>query len=84
MADETKHVQSNAEDAALQAPSAARQARTRRRKTPIGEPLQHLIGSQLKAAYDEVVRQPVPDKFLDLLSALEANEGTQANQGSPS
>lgn len=40
-------------------------------RPPVNETLQHVIGSQLKAAYDEVVRQPVPDRFIELLSALE-------------
>jgi hypothetical protein len=29
------------------------------------------IGEKLKAIYDDVVRQPVPDRFKDLLSQLE-------------
>ncbi|HUF44530.1 MAG TPA: NepR family anti-sigma factor [Aestuariivirgaceae bacterium] len=32
------------------------------------------IGRMLKATYDEVAREPVPDKFLDLLKQLEAAE----------
>lgn len=32
------------------------------------------IGRMLKAVYDEVAREPVPDKFLDLLRQLEAKE----------
>lgn len=30
------------------------------------------IGEKLKAIYDDVVRQPVPDRFLDLLNKLDA------------
>lgn len=29
------------------------------------------LGNQLKAAYSELIRQPVPDKFLQLLDRLE-------------
>ncbi len=29
------------------------------------------IGRQLKAIYDDVLNQPIPDRFLDLLSQLE-------------
>jgi hypothetical protein len=32
------------------------------------------IGRMLKATYDEVVKEPVPDKFRDLLKQLEAAE----------
>jgi Anti-sigma factor NepR len=32
---------------------------------------QQLIGQQLKAVYGEIVRQPIPDKFLQLLDELE-------------
>ena len=38
-----------------------------------GEARKH-IGRMLKATYDEVAREPVPDKFLDLLKQLEAAE----------
>jgi hypothetical protein len=32
------------------------------------------IGQQLRAMYDEVVRQGVPDRFADLLKRLERSE----------
>ncbi len=32
------------------------------------------IGRMLKAMYDEVAREPVPDKFRELLKQLEAKE----------
>lgn len=35
------------------------------------------IGRMLKAMYDEVAREEVPDKFLELLKQLEAKENTQ-------
>jgi hypothetical protein len=35
------------------------------------------IGEKLKAIYDDVVRQPVPDRFKDLLSKLDSN-GTES------
>ncbi len=31
-----------------------------------------LIGQRLRNYYDEVAKQPVPDRFLDLLNQLEA------------
>jgi len=38
-----------------------------------GETRRH-IGRMLKATYDEVAHEPVPDKFLALLKQLEASE----------
>lgn len=38
-----------------------------------GEAQKH-IGRMLKATYDEIAHEPVPDKFLDLLKQLEALE----------
>ncbi len=33
------------------------------------------IGQQLRAMYDEVVKEGVPDRFNDLLKRLEGNKG---------
>lgn len=33
--------------------------------------VQRAIGARLRAAYDEMVSLPVPDRFLDLLSTLD-------------
>ena len=33
--------------------------------------IQAYIGRQLRAVYDEVANEPVPDKFIDLLNELE-------------
>lgn len=35
------------------------------------------IGQQLRAMYDDVVRQGVPDRFADLLKRLEQGDGTE-------
>lgn len=35
-------------------------------------PVYHMIGSRLRDYYDEVAKQPVPDRFVDLLNQLEA------------
>jgi len=32
------------------------------------------IGSRLRAYYDEVAKEPVPDRFLDLLKRLDRQE----------
>ena len=33
--------------------------------------VQDHIGQELRAMYDEVLRQPIPDRFLELLNALD-------------
>lgn len=70
-------VSSGPEEPAQGAVAPAR-PRGGRRKPPIGDTLQQMIGAQLKAAYDDVVRQPVPDKFMDLLAALEQKQGSRS------
>lgn len=49
---------------------------TVRKETPPANIEVH-IGRQLKAIYDDVLNQPIPDRFLDLLSKLE--EKTSGN-----
>jgi hypothetical protein len=36
--------------------------------------LQAFIGRQLQATYDEVLNEPVPDRFLELLQELEQDK----------
>lgn len=36
-------------------------------KTPVGD----AIGQKLKAEYDKIAQEPVPDRFMDLLKQLE-------------
>ena len=38
--------------------------------------LQAHIGRHLKASYDDILSQDVPDRFVDLLKMLEAKEGS--------
>jgi hypothetical protein len=45
--------------------------------------LQAHIGRKLKAAYDDILGQPVPDRFLELLKALEEREQGQADGVQP-
>lgn len=40
--------------------------------------IQSRIGHQLRAMYDDVVRQGVPDRFAELIRKLDAPEGTPA------
>lgn len=43
--------------------------------------IQELIGRSLKAHYDDIVASPMPDRFLVLLSELEAKEQQLAGKG---
>jgi hypothetical protein len=38
--------------------------------------IQSRIGHQLRAMYDDVVRQGVPDRFADLIRKLDASEAS--------
>ena len=41
----------------------------------IGADVHAYIGRQLRAVYDDVAKQPVPDRFLDLIRQLEVKTG---------
>ncbi len=49
--------------------------------TALGSDIQAKIGQHLRAMYDDVVRQGVPDRFLDLLSQLDKPAKTKAGEG---
>jgi Anti-sigma factor NepR len=53
----------------------ARRREARRRKSPSKIPIEEHIGRQLRSLYDDVLAQPIPDRFLDLLKQLEAQSG---------
>ena len=59
--------------------SAGRKARPKAtiRKDGAAANVEGHIGKQLKAVYDDVLNQPIPDRFLDLLSQLEAKTGSK-------
>ena len=40
----------------------------------LNDAVQETIGRSLKAHYDEIAREPIPDRFLVLLAQLEAQE----------
>jgi len=41
---------------------------------------QRRIGDQLRAMYDELMQQPVPDRFKDLLEQLEKSNRSRADE----
>lgn len=50
---------------------------------PFDTDIQSHIGRQLRALYDGVVSQPVPDRFLELLTQLEEKNGNADESGKP-
>lgn len=40
--------------------------------------IQGEIGKQLRAVYEDVVKEPVPDRFLELLTKLEKSTGSKS------
>jgi hypothetical protein len=49
------------------------------RDATLGREIQSKIGDQLRAMYDDVVSQGVPDRFADLLKRLDRNDdGTRS------
>ncbi|MCK9919104.1 hypothetical protein MXD81_59250 [Microbacteriaceae bacterium K1510] len=53
-------------------------AATRKKVNPkpakLGRDVQARLGQQLRAMYDEVVSQGVPDRFTDLLNRIDGNK----------
>jgi hypothetical protein len=47
------------------------QSTSGRGHAPIDPRIQHEIGKHLRAVYDDVINEPVPDKFMELLEKLE-------------
>jgi hypothetical protein len=45
--------------------------------SPIQPEISDLIGQRLRNYYDEVAKQPVPDRFMDLLNQLEAKTSSK-------
>ena len=45
---------------------------------------QRRIGDQLRAMYDELMQQPVPDRFRDLLEQLEKSNRDRAKESDKS
>ena len=53
---------------------AAATRKDRRQSGKIGDEVQAHIGDRLKALYDDMLNEPVPDRFLELLTQLERRE----------
>jgi hypothetical protein len=48
------------------------------RDATLGRDIQAKIGDQLRAMYDDVVSQGVPDRFADLLKRLDGPDGDRS------
>lgn len=51
----------------------------RKSQRPLDDLSSSQIGKRLKTMYDEIVREPVPDKFTSLLENLERAEKGRSN-----
>lgn len=50
-------------------------------QSPLPPELQGQIGQRLREAYSELISEPVPDRFVDLLNKLKSKEtGSQGGQ----
>ena len=50
------------------------------KRVPLSKELQDHIGGKLRAAYGQLVQEPVPDRFADLLKQLSEAESTQGKK----
>ena len=55
--------------------SATNRKRTGAKPAKLGRDVQARLGQQLRAMYDEVVGQGVPDRFADLLTRMDSKDG---------
>lgn len=48
----------------------------------VDQKVQERLGRQLKALYDDVVKQPIPDRLLSLIAQLEEKQPESETKGS--
>ncbi len=51
-------------------------------QTPLPAELQNQIGQRLREVYIELVSEPVPDRFIQLLQELKSKEAQDQGEGS--
>ena len=70
----------------MQPPRAADKSEARMKNPSssgrLGRDVQNKIGQQLRAMYDDVVKEGVPDRFSDLLRQLDNSDDSNPNEGS--
>ena len=57
--------------------SAATRKKSGSKPAKLGRDVQARLGQQLRAMYDDVVNQGVPDRFADLLNRLDRGNGSK-------
>jgi len=58
------------------------EANQRKARGRLGRDVQSKIGQQLRAMYDNVVNEGVPDRFNDMLRRLDEQKNTDENSNS--
>jgi hypothetical protein len=56
---------------------AATRKKVNSKPAKLGRDVQARLGQQLRAMYDEVVSQGVPDRFTDLLNRIDGNKSKE-------
>jgi len=56
-------------------------AMTRKNSSRLGRDIQNKIGLQLRAMYDDVVKEGVPDRFAELLNKLDERQNKDKDAG---
>ena len=56
-------------------------AMTRKNSSRLGRDIQNKIGLQLRAMYDDVLKEGVPDRFSELLSKLDERQNKDKDAG---
>ena len=56
-------------------------AMTRKNSSRLGRDIQNKIGLQLRAMYDDVVKEGIPDRFSELLSKLDERQNKDKDAG---
>jgi hypothetical protein len=54
------------------------------KSVPLSKELQNHIGSKLRAVYGQMVQEPVPERFSELLKQLSNTEAPRAPKADPS
>ncbi len=67
-------------DPPAEMPSASAQ-KSEPRSKKLDKSIQNAIGARLRAYYDEVAREEVPDRFVQLLRKLDEKESTDGEGG---
>jgi len=58
------------------------EANQRKARGRLGRDVQSKIGQQLRAMYDNVVNEGVPDRFVEMLRRLDEQKGAEENRNS--